>query len=166
MSWDSCPNCGTKLPKLCAKCGEPIEELSSKCPHCGAEIESTHVLEGDIDSLRKSAEEDVAPETKASRYSKLAEVQLKAGENEAALDSYTDAISYTEFDRKRCYFMVRMASILNNMGREEEAIEILDEAIRLDPQDYAGAQELKDEILKPDDDMKEKSVSEARPSSQ
>ncbi|MGD0056389.1 MAG: tetratricopeptide repeat protein [Methanomassiliicoccales archaeon] len=145
--WESCPDCGASLSKFCAKCGEPLGKGVAKCPCCGAEVEKSAALLKMIGTLRTSAEEDVPPETKSSRYAKLAEGLLKGGEIAQALDSYDKAIENTGFDRKRCHFMVKMATILKNTGRTDEAITLLDEAIETDPADYAGAAKLKNEIL-------------------
>ncbi|MDD1767308.1 MAG: tetratricopeptide repeat protein [Methanomassiliicoccales archaeon] len=145
--WESCPDCGVSLPKLCASCGEPLERGVAKCPCCGAEVEKSASVMKMIKVLRASAEEDVPPETKSSRYARLAEGLLKSGEIQAALDSYEKAIENTGFARKRCHFMVKMATILKNTGRTEEAVTLLDEAIASDTEDYAGAAKLKNEIL-------------------
>jgi len=145
--WESCPDCGVSLPKLCASCGEPLEKGVAKCPCCGAEVEKSASVMKMIVALRASAEEDVPQETKSSRYARLAEGLLKGGEIQAALDSYEKAIHNTGFARKRCHFMVKMATILKNTGRTDEAVTLLDEAIASDTEDYAGAARLKNEIL-------------------
>lgn len=145
--WESCPDCGITLPKLCASCGEPLEKGVTKCPCCGAEVVKSASVLKMIGVLRASAEEDVPPETKSSRYARLAEGLLKGGEVQAALDAYDKAIENTAFTRKRCHFMVKMATILKNTGRTGEAVILLDEAIASDPDDYAGAAKLKSEIL-------------------
>lgn len=145
--WESCPDCGASLPKLCANCGEPLEKGAARCPCCGAEVEKSAAVSKMIMALRESAEEGVPPETRSSRYARLAEGLLKGGEIGQALDSYKKAIENTGFNRKRCHFMVKMATILKNTGRTGEAIALLDEAIALDSEDYAGAARLKNEIL-------------------
>jgi len=145
--WDSCPDCGTALSKSCARCGAPLERGAVKCSSCGTEVEKPAHIMRIIETLRASAEEDVPPETKSSRFSRLAEGYLKNGEIEKALDTYEKAIEYTGYDRKRCHFMVKMATILKNTGKTDDAMVLLDDAIEMDPQDYAGAAKLKSEIL-------------------
>jgi len=147
--WESCPYCGTVLPKVCANCGTALESGQTKCSCCGTEVERSDVLMKTVEALRAVTEEDALPETKSSRYARLAEGLLKAGRTEEALASYEKAIEYTSFDRKRCHFMVRKATILKNTGSIQEALRILDEAIRLDPNDYAGAKALRESILNP-----------------
>jgi tetratricopeptide (TPR) repeat protein len=91
-------------------------------------------------------EEEAKPEAKSARYARLAEAYLKSGEIEQALETYRKAIHFTEFDRKRCNFLVKMATILHNAGRDEEAMKILDTSLELDPQDVAGAMATKGQI--------------------
>lgn len=147
-NWECCPYCGTELQKLCGKCGYKLEEEVATCPRCGTPIESVDALRKTIEQIRESLKEDVPPETKASRCAKLAENLLKIGDNEAALEAYTMAANYTEFPRKKGFFLVKKARILKNMGRINEALEILDQALKLDPSDFAGAAEIKSSILK------------------
>jgi len=149
MNWESCPYCGTKLSKHCGNCGEPLEENIAICPNCGTPVESVEAINKTIESLRASVEEVGSPEAKASQYAKLGENLLKTGDNEGALDAYTEAIKTTEFTRKRSYFMVKMAMVLKNIGQVNEAIDILDAAIEIDPDDYAGAAEMKSSLLSP-----------------
>jgi len=153
MNWESCPDCGTRLTRMCATCGTELDEATVTCPHCGASVESVEAITQVIDSLRKSVEEDAAPETRASNYAKLAENYLKKGDSQKALDAYTEAIQSTEYVRKRSYFMVKMAHILNNIGDTNEALDILDSALDLDPEDFAGAADVKEKILSPRKDI-------------
>jgi len=145
--WECCPYCGTELQKLCGKCGYELEEGMAICPNCGTPIESVDALKKTIAQIRESLEEDAPPETKASRCAKLAENLLKVGDNEGALEAYTMAASYTGFPRKKGFFLVKKARILINMGRINKALEILDQALDLDPGDFAGAAEIKSSIL-------------------
>jgi tetratricopeptide (TPR) repeat protein len=154
MNWESCPYCGTKLTKHCGNCGEPLEEGMAICQNCGTPVESLETIDRTIESLRLSVEEVESQEAKASQYAKLAENLLKTGDNDGALDAYTEAIKATEFTRKRSYFMVKMANVLRNIGQESEALDILETAMKLDPQDYAGAGEMRDSILSPRNDEK------------
>lgn len=149
INWESCPYCGTKLKKHCGNCGTELEETVATCPHCGTPIESMDAIAKTIESLNQSIQEMDSSESRASQYAKLGENLLKAGNNDGALDAYTEAIKNTEFTRKRSYFMVKMARILKNIGNKNEALEILDTAIELDPEDYAGAAEMKQAILSP-----------------
>lgn len=149
LNWESCPYCGTKLKKHCGNCGEELKENVVICPNCGTPIESMEAITKTIESLNQSIQEISSAEARASQYAKLGENLLKVGDNEGALDAYTEAIKNTEYIRKRSYFMVKMARILKNMGKESEALEILDAAIGLDPEDYAGAAEMKQAILSP-----------------
>jgi tetratricopeptide (TPR) repeat protein len=149
INWESCPYCGTKLMKHCGNCGIELEETVAICPNCGTPIESIEAITRTIESLNQSIQELDSPETRASQYAKLGENLLKTGDNDGALDAYTEAIKNTEFTRKRSYFMVKMARILKNIGKENEALEILDTAMELDPEDYAGAAEMKQAILSP-----------------
>lgn len=149
INWESCPYCGTKLKKHCGNCGTELEETVATCPNCGTPIENMDAITKTIESLNLSIQELGSPEARASQYAKLGENLLKAGDNEGALDAYTKAIENTEFTRKRSYFMVKMARILKNVGNDNEALEILDSAIELDPEDYAGAMEMKQMILSP-----------------
>jgi tetratricopeptide (TPR) repeat protein len=149
INWEACPYCGTKLKKQCGNCGTELEETVVNCPNCGTLIESMEAITKTIESLNQSIKELDSTEARASQYAKLGENLLKAGDNEGALDAYTEAIKNTEFTRKRSYFMVKMARILKNMGKENEALEILDTAMELDPEDYAGAAEMKQVIISP-----------------
>ncbi len=145
--WESCPDCGTALPKYCGNCGAQLEKGAAKCQCCGAEVIRSSAVLKMINTLRASAEENAPPETRSSRYARLAEALLKGGETDAALDAYRKAIDFTEFERKRCHFMVKMATILKNTGKTDEALTLLDKAIALDPADYAGAGPVKSAIL-------------------
>jgi tetratricopeptide (TPR) repeat protein len=92
------------------------------------------------------SEEEAKPEAKSIRYARLAEAYLKNGEIGLALETYREAIHFSEFDRKRCNFMVKIANILHNVGRDEEAMKMLDAALELDPKDIAGARTVKGQI--------------------
>ncbi len=152
LNWESCPYCGTKLTKQCGNCGEVLEEGVAICPKCGTPVESVEAISKTIESLRISVKELESPEARASQYAKLGDNLLKTGDNRGALDAYTEAIEATEYTRKRSYFMVKMARILKNIGSTKEALEILDSAVELDPDDYAGAAEIKRKILSPPKD--------------
>lgn len=146
--WASCPYCGTPIPKICGKCGTEIKEGYSKCIKCGAEVIRSEALTRQIETLRILAEEEGSREVKSSRYAKLGESLLKAGRVEEAVNAFKKAIDLTSFDRKKSHYMVRIAIILENYGKTSEALNILDEAMKLDPEDYVGAKKVKDEILK------------------
>jgi len=148
-NWESCPYCGTKLQKFCAHCGHELEEDVAICPHCGTPVVSLEAINRNVETLRRAIQEDVSPETKASRYARLAMNLLKTGNNQEALDAYTEAIRVTEFPRKQSYFMVRMAKVLGNMNQTKEALDILDQALELDPEDFAEAAKVRQQILPP-----------------
>lgn len=149
LNWESCPYCGTKLKKLCGNCGEELEGATITCSNCGTPVENVEAIRKIIESLQQSLGEMESPEALASQYAKLAENLLKVGDNKGALEAYQEAIKSTEYVRKRSYFMVKMARILKNIGELDEALDILDSAIELDPDDYAGAAEIKRIILSP-----------------
>lgn len=148
-NWESCPYCGTKLQKFCAHCGHELEEGVAICPYCGTSVESLEAINKTVETLHRATQEEVSLETKASRYARLAMNLLKIGNNQGALDAYTEAIRITEFPRKQSYFMVRMAKVLSNMNQTEEALEILDQALELDPEDFAEATKVRQQILSP-----------------
>ncbi len=137
--WQSCPYCGTRLPRTCSGCGKDLGNMLAKCPHCGKEVMESASLKKTIAAFRALAEEDALPETKATRYARLGEALLKNGEVEEAVAAYKKAIEYTRFKRKRTNFMVQVAKILKNTGRKEEADVLLAQALEMDPEDYAGA---------------------------
>jgi tetratricopeptide (TPR) repeat protein len=149
LNWESCPYCGTKLKKLCGNCSQELEEATIICPNCGTPVESVEAITKTIESLRQSLDDVESSEALASQYAKLAENLLKVGDNRGALEAYQEAVKSTEYVRKRSYFMVKMARILKNIGELEEALDILDSAMELDPDDYAGAAEVKKVILSP-----------------
>jgi hypothetical protein len=150
--WLSCPYCGSALPKICGKCGAQLRPEEIKCSCCGAEIEHPELLIGHVETLKALAEEEGSLEVRSGRYAKLAEALLKLGRTNEALDAYTKAIEFTAFDRKKSFYMVKMATILKNTGKTQDAIKIVEEALKLDPEDYAGAAKLKEQILKPNDE--------------
>jgi len=144
--WILCPQCGTTLPRLCANCGKPLTLRADKCMNCGAIIEKQESIKRGIQTLIAISEEEAKPEAKSVRYARLAEAYLKSGEIDLALETYRKAIHFSEFDRKRCNFLVKMANILHNVGREEEAMKMLDAALELDTKDTAGARIVKGQI--------------------
>jgi len=158
--WLSCPYCGTSLPKICGKCGAKLQPEDIKCGHCGAEIERPELLIKHVETLKALAEEDSSNEVRSSRYAKLAEALLKLGRTNEALDAYRKAIEFTIFDRKKSHYMVKMATILKNIGRTNDALEIIEEALKLDPEDYAGAMKVKEQILKPNKEQEAHQVGE------
>lgn len=137
--WQSCPYCGTSLPRVCGGCGLELDEMVAVCPKCGKDAVDAGSMEKAIATFSALVQEDALPETKATRYARLAEALLKNGDVEEAVDAYRQAIKHTAFPRKRTNFMVRTARILKNAGRVEEAQAMLDEAVALDPADLAGA---------------------------
>lgn len=146
--WTLCPDCGTQLPKYCGKCNTKINENESTCCKCGTKIEVPASLLLMVETLRKTAELDAAPETRSARYARLGDGLLKIGQLDEAVDAFRTAIQYTNFDRKRTNFMVKMAVVMANKGRLEEADQLLDAALKLDPQDVSGAQKVMAELRK------------------
>ncbi len=144
--WVLCPQCGSALPRLCANCGKPLKGREEKCMNCGATIEKQESVNRSIKTLIALSEEEAKPEAKSVRYARLAEAYLKNGEIDLALETYRKAIHFSEFDTKRCNFLVKMANILHNAGRDEKAMQILDAALQLDPGDIAGAMTVKSQI--------------------
>jgi tetratricopeptide (TPR) repeat protein len=144
--WILCPQCGTALPRLCANCGQPLTERTNKCSNCGSIIEVRESTGRSIQTLIAISEQEARPEAKSVRYARLAEAYLKNGDIDLALETYRKAIDFSEFDRKRCNFLVKMANILHSAGRDEEAMKVLDAALELDPKDIAGARTAKDQI--------------------
>jgi tetratricopeptide (TPR) repeat protein len=98
--------------------------------------------------LKETAELQASPETRSARYARYAEAQLKAGDAKGAVESYRKAIHYTEFKKKQTNFMVKMARVLSNTGCKQDAMQILDAALQLDPQDWAGAARVREDITK------------------
>jgi tetratricopeptide (TPR) repeat protein len=146
LDWSLCPNCGSKLPKFCANCGEELKIMQDTCPKCGTKVEAPASLRVMIKTLKASAESPALQETRSARYARLAEAQLKGGDVEGAIESYKKAIQNTEFNRKRTNFMVKMAIVLDNSGRKEDAIKMLDDSLELDPDDWAGAKKVISQI--------------------
>jgi tetratricopeptide (TPR) repeat protein len=144
--WSLCPKCGSPLPKYCPNCGEELRTIQDNCPKCGAKVESSESLRAMIQTLKASAESPAMQETRSARYARLAQAQLKGGDVEGAVESYKKAIQSTEFNRKRTNFMVKMAVILYNTGRREEAMKLLDESLEIEPEDWAGARKVMEEI--------------------
>lgn len=145
--WVLCPQCGTHLPRHCANCGHELKTKGEKCPSCGASVEHSEAVQKSIQSLKIIADQDSRPEARSVRFARLADAYLKAGEIDLALETYRKAIHYTKFRRKQSNFMVKMAMVLHNDGRNDEALQVLEGALELDPQDTAGALEIKNQIL-------------------
>jgi len=101
-----------------------------------------------VDALRKTAELDASPETRSARYARLGDGLLKIGQLDEAVEAFKTAIHYTKYDRKRTNFMVKMAVVMANKGRLDEADQLLDAALKLDPQDVSGAQKVMEELHK------------------
>ena len=146
LDWSLCPNCGSNLPKFCSKCGEELKAVQDTCPKCETKVEAPASLKAMIQTLKASAESPAMQETRSARFARLAEAQLKGGDLEAAIDSYKKAIQYTEFNRKRTNFMVKMAVILNNTGRKDDARKMLDASLEMDSEDWAGAKKVIEEM--------------------
>ena len=146
--WTLCPDCGTRLPKFCAKCGTKIKEGEGSCCKCGTKMEVPASLTLMVETLRKTAELDAAPETRSARYARLGDGLLKIGQLDEAVEAFRTAIHYTNFDRKRTNFMVKMAVVMANKGSISEADQLLDAALKLDPQDVSGAQKVLAELHK------------------
>ncbi len=146
--WTLCPDCGTRLPKYCANCGTVIKENETACCKCGTKIEVPASLMQMVDALRKTAELDASPETRSARYARLGDGLLKIGQLDEAVEAFKTAIHYTKYDRKRTNFMVKMAVVMANKGRLDEADQLLDAALKLDPQDVSGAQKVMEELHK------------------
>ena len=68
--WTLCPDCGARLPKFCGKCGTKVKENESCCGKCGTQIEVPASLVLMVETLRKTAELDAAPETRSARYAR------------------------------------------------------------------------------------------------
>lgn len=145
--WINCPQCGFHLPRVCANCGKELTTEVEKCPECGEQIEHIDTAIRTVETLKLIAAEEAKPEARSVRYARLAEAYLKAGDADQALETYKQAISFTEFDTKRCNFMVKMAMVMHNNGRDKEAQELLEAALKLDPQDASGAGVAQKQIL-------------------
>jgi len=146
--WTLCPDCGTRLPKYCAKCNTKVNEGETACCKCGTKMEVAASLVLMVETLRKTAELDAAPETRSARYARLGDGLLKVGQLDEAVEAFKTAIHYTQFDRKRTNFMVKMAVVMANKGSIAEADQLLDAALKLDPQDVSGAQKVMAELHK------------------
>ena len=146
--WSLCPECGTVLPKYCPKCGNGIKEGEASCCKCGLVIEVSLSLKQMVETLRKTAELEAEPEMRSARYARLGDGLLKVGQLDEAVEAFRTAIGYTNYDRKRTNFMVKMAVVMANKGDVNEAERLLTEAIAIDPQDVAGANAVKEDIRK------------------
>ncbi|MHC1679677.1 MAG: zinc ribbon domain-containing protein [Methanomassiliicoccales archaeon] len=146
--WTLCPDCGTRLPKYCATCGTKVVGNESACCKCGTKIEVPASLVLMVETMKKTAELDAAPETRSARYARLGDGLLKVGQLDEAVEAFKTAIHYTQFDRKRTNFMVKMAVVMANKGSIAEADQLLDAALKLDPQDVSGAQKVMAELHK------------------
>ena len=146
LDWSLCPNCGSALPKYCANCGYDLKTIQDTCPKCGAKVEAPESLKAMVQTLKANAESPAMQETRSARYARLAEAQLKSGDVEGAVESYKKAIQYTEFNRKRTNFMVKMALILYNSGKKEDAMKLLEASLKMEPEDWAGARKIIDGI--------------------
>jgi tetratricopeptide (TPR) repeat protein len=146
--WSLCPECGTGLPRECASCHAEVKGGECKCCACGCEIQIPISLAKTVEMLKETAELQASPETRSARYARYAEAQLKAGDAKGAVESYRKAIHYTEFKKKQTNFMVKMARVLSNSGCKQDAMQILDAALQLDPQDWAGAARVREDINK------------------
>ncbi|MCG7845098.1 MAG: tetratricopeptide repeat protein [Methanomassiliicoccales archaeon] len=146
--WTLCPDCGTRLPRYCAKCGTEVKEHDHSCCKCGMVMEVSSSLISALDTLQRTAELDGAPETRSARYARLGDGLLKVGKLDEAVDAFKKAIDSTQFDRKRTNFMVKMAVVMANKGRLDEANKLLSDAMAIDPEDVAGAKKIMDDLLK------------------
>ncbi len=146
--WTLCPDCGTRLPKYCAKCNTKVNEGETACCKCGTKIEVAASLVLMVETLKKTAELDAAPETRSARFARLGDGLLKVGQLDEAVEAFRTAIHYTQFDRKRTNFMVKMARVMANKGSIAEADQLLDAALKLDPEDISGAQKVMAELHK------------------
>ncbi len=147
--WSLCPDCGTRLPKYCANCGTEVKETETVCCKCGTKMEVPASLLRTVETLRQTAELEAAPETRSVRYARLGDGLLKIGQLDEAVEAFRTAIHYTQFPRKRTNFMVKLAVVMANKGRLQEADELLDMALKLDPEDVAGARKVLTELHGP-----------------
>jgi tetratricopeptide (TPR) repeat protein len=137
--WSLCPRCGSGLERQCASCHAKVHCGEGACCACGCEIHIPLSLAKTVEMLRESAELPASPETRSARYARYAEAQLKAGDAEGAVESFRQAVHYTEFKKKQTNFMVKMAKVMGNSGHRQDALQMLEAALQLDPQDWAGA---------------------------
>ncbi|QLH74858.1 MAG: hypothetical protein HPY73_05000 [Methanomassiliicoccales archaeon] len=147
--WRCCPTCGTGLPKFCASCKAEVGGEDVKCPKCGADVVPTEAIESLIRTMKETAEQPAMPETRSVRYARYAEALLKGGRVEEAIEAYRQAIHYTKFVRKQTNFLVKMATIYKNTGKQKEAAELLNAAIELDSEDIAGARKALEDLMAP-----------------
>ncbi|MCX6651719.1 MAG: tetratricopeptide repeat protein [Methanomassiliicoccales archaeon] len=146
IDWVRCPDCGTYLPHICANCGTEIKEGEHSCCQCGTVIENSPSLLKMVETLRKTAESEAAPETRSAHYARLGDGLLKAGKPDEAVEAYRTAINHTRYERKRTNLMVKMAVVMANKGHMEEADKLLTEAMSLDPEDVAGAKKVMESL--------------------
>lgn len=146
--WSLCPDCGAGLPRECASCHGEVHGGECKCSACGCEIQIPISLSKTVEMLKETAELQASPETRSARYARYAEAQLKAGDAHGAVESYRKAIHFTEFNKKQTNFMVKMAKVMSNSGSRQDAMQMLDAALQLDPQDWAGAGRVRDALNK------------------
>lgn len=147
--WCSCPSCGTSLPRFCVKCNGAIGFHDLKCSSCGVDVIQSAALLNMIDTLKETAEMPASSETRSVRYARYGEVLLKGGRTEEAIEAYRKAIHFTQFVRKQTNFMVKMATVYENSGSHAEAMQMLDAALELDPEDWAGAKKAREVFLAP-----------------
>jgi len=147
--WCCCPSCGTELPRMCSACKAPIGSKDECCPACGAACSRSVAIQKTIKTMKENAELLALPETRSVRYARYAEALLKGGLVDEALQAYRSAISFTKFKRKQTNFMVKMATIYKNSGRQKDAAELLKSAIELDAEDVAGAKKALDLLFAP-----------------
>ena len=46
--WQSCPYCGTSLPRVCGGCGSELDEMAATCPKCGTDVVDAGSMEKTI----------------------------------------------------------------------------------------------------------------------
>lgn len=68
----------------------------------------------------------------------MAERHLAGGDLNAALTWYGRALGISRDDEERAISKVRIASVLNSLGKEWEAQMFIDEAKQIDPEDVSG----------------------------
>ena len=142
--WLCCPGCGSELPHVCPSCGQAVKQGDLNCSNCGAVLPKVVAVESMIKAMKDLSELPATPETRSVRYAIYAEALLKGGRLDEAIEAYRKAIQYTQYERKRTNFMVKMAKVYQNSGRTKEALEMLEAAKQLDPQDWADAEKKKE----------------------